>query len=143
MNPSETKVLENAALLYGSLPGYLMGDKGKAEIARMLVALIDALDDIEYARSGTPIYDIIDGNLPGQRKRSILILEHEFDLTERESQILRYLANERNPAYIANALGIAPATAKAHKYSIYKKLGIHSSEELRGLLQTYAEEQIE
>ena len=49
----------------------------------------------------------------------------------------RFLANERNPTYIANALGIAQATAKAHKYSIFKKLGVHTSEELRYLLEHY------
>lgn len=140
MNMDENKVLERAALLYGAIPGYLLGDKSKEEVAHLLVDLIDSLDDIEYSRSGTPLYDVIDGNLPGRRKKSILALERRYDLTEREAHILRYLANERNPTYIANALGIAQATAKAHKYSIFKKLGIHSSEELRHLLEHYEED---
>ena len=71
----------------------------------------------------------------GRRKKAILAIEQEFGLTERESHILRYLANERNPTYIANALGISPSTAKAHKYSIFKKLGVHTSEELRAMLE--------
>ena len=68
MNMDENKVLENAAMLYGAIPGYLLGDKSKEEVAQLLVALIDSLDDIEYSRSGTPLYDVIDGNLPGRRK---------------------------------------------------------------------------
>ena len=143
MNMDENKVLERAALLYGAIPGYLLGDKSKEVVAHLLVDLIDSLDDIEYSRSGTPLYDVIDGNLPGRRKKSILALERRYDLTEREAHILRYLANERNPTYIANALGIAQATAKAHKYSIFKKLGIHSSEELRHLLEPYEEDDAE
>ncbi len=79
------------------------------------------------------MYDIIGGNAPGRRKKAILAIEQEFGLTERESHILRYLANERNPTYIANALGISPSTAKAHKYSIFKKLGVHTSEELTAM----------
>lgn len=81
------------------------------------------------------MFDIIGGNIPGRRKKAILALEREYGLTEREGHILRYLANERNPTYISNALGISPSTAKAHKYSIYRKLGIHSSSELKKLLE--------
>ena len=51
MNMDENKVLENAAMLYGAIPGYLLGDKSKEEVAQLLVALIDSLDDIEYSRS--------------------------------------------------------------------------------------------
>ena len=73
----------------------------------------------------------------GGAKKAILHIEREYGLTERESHILRYLANERNPTYIANALGISPSTAKAHKYSIFKKLGVHTSDELRTMLEQY------
>ena len=135
MKESESKVLEAAALLYNAIPGYLAATETKQQMGRLLVDLIDALDDIEYTRSGTPLYDIIGGNAPGRRKKAILAIEQEFGLTERESHILRYLANERNPTYIANALSISPSTAKAHKYSIFKKLGVHTSEELRAMLE--------
>ena len=136
MDKDESKVLEAAATLYNAIPGYLAGSEGKYEIGHLLVNLIDALDNIEYSRSGTALYDIIDGTMPGHRKNAILKLERQYDLTERESLILRYLANDRNPSYISNALGISVSTAKAHKYSIYKKLGIHSSSELKEKLKS-------
>lgn len=135
MDENETKVLEAAALLYNAIPGYLAKTQSKQQLGHLLVDLIDALDTIEFTRSGAPLFDIIGGNIPGRRKKAILALEREYGLTEREGHILRYLANERNPTYIANALGISPSTAKAHKYSIFKKLGIHSSSELRKLLE--------
>lgn len=135
MKESESKVLEAAAILYNAIPGYLAQTESKQQMGHYLVELIDALDDIEYSRSGTPLYDIIGGSAPGRRKKAILTLEKKYDLTERESHILRYLANERNPTYIANALGISPSTAKAHKYSIFKKLGVHTSDELKTMLE--------
>ncbi len=143
MDTRETQVLENAAMLYTAIPEYLSGDKQKKEIAHLLVDLIDSLDDIEYARSGTPLYDIIGGDLPGRRKQSILALERKYELTKREAHILRYLANDRNPTYIANALRIATATAKTHKYAIFRKLGVHSTKEFKQLLATYGNDSAE
>lgn len=138
MEESESKVLEAAAILYNALPGYLAKKESKQQIGHFLIDLIDALDDVEYSRSGTPLFDIIGGSVPGRRKKAILSIEKEFGLTEREGHILRYLANERNPTYIANALGISPSTAKAHKYSIFKKLGVHTSDELKTMLAEHA-----
>lgn len=134
MERNESRVLESAATLYNAIPGYLAGNENKYEVGHLLVNLIDALDDIEYSRSGTPLFDIIDGSLLGRRKAIILKLERQYGLTKRESLILRYLANDRNPSYISNALRISTSTAKAHKYSIFKKLGIHSSSELKEIL---------
>lgn len=137
MNEHESKALEAAALAYNAIPGYLSGAQSKKQMGHLLVDLIDALDTIEYSRSGTPLFDIIEGNMPGHRKKAILALERKYGLTEREGHILRYLANERNPTYIANALDISPSTAKAHKYSIFKKMGVHTSEELKELLNQH------
>jgi len=137
MDEKQSKVLEASALLYNALPGYLLNDKSKYDIGHLLVDLIDALDEIEYTRSGSPLFDIIRYNVPGRRKKAILRIEEEYGLTEREKLILRYLSNERNPAYISNTLGIALSTAKAHKYSIFKKLGVHTSDELKAMLERY------
>ncbi len=138
MQSRETVVLEAAADLYNAVPKYLDNSVSKHEMRRYILDFIDSIDDIEFARSGTALYDIIDGAAPGTRKKAILNIEHDFHLTEREGHILRFLANERNPAYIAHVLDIAPSTAKAHKYSIFKKLGIHSSKELFEMLRTYS-----
>ncbi len=55
MKESESKVLEAATLLYNAIPGYLAATETKQQMGRLLIDLIDALDDIEYTRSGTPI----------------------------------------------------------------------------------------
>ena len=137
MNDNESKVLEAGARLFNALPGYILESQGKKDINHLIIGLIDALDHVEYTRSGGPLFDIIKGELPFRRKRAILKIEEKYGLTERESLILRYLANERNPTYIASVLGISKSTAKVHKYSIYKKLGVHSVDELREYLAKY------
>lgn len=134
MNDDEDKALQAGAELYAALPGYLLQDDTKQHINHLLIDLIDALDDVEYSRTGQPFFDVLYGSVLGTRKRAILRIEKRYGLTEREKHILRYLANDRSPKYIANALGISPSTAKAHKYSIYKKLGIHSNEEFAQML---------
>ena len=128
------EVLEKSAVAYVTVPLYLAGEKNKQDMAYALIDMIDALDEVEFGRSGTPLYDIIRGDMPGKRKEAIMTVEREYGLTAREGHILRFLSNGRNPTYIANALNITKTTVKAHKYNIFKKLGIHSTKELNDLL---------
>ena len=128
------EVLEKSAVAYVTVPLYLAGEKNKQDMAYALIDMIDALDEVEFGRSGTPLYDIIRGDMPGKRKEAIMTVEREYGLTAREGHILRFLSNGRNPTYIANALNISKTTVKAHKYNIFKKLGIHSTKELNDLL---------
>lgn len=55
-------------------------------------------------------------------------------LTPREGDILRYLAKGRNAAYIQERLVVSPHTVKSHVYNIYKKLGVHSQQQLIDLV---------
>ena len=54
-------------------------------------------------------------------------------LTPRETEILRLLSEGRSLPYIQDALSIAGGTARTHAGNIYKKLGVHSREELQTL----------
>lgn len=47
-------------------------------------------------------------------------------LSEREVEVLRYLANGLTPAEIAKRLFLSPHTLKAHNQNIYSKLDVHS-----------------
>jgi DNA-binding NarL/FixJ family response regulator len=134
MKTDATKVLETAAVFYSAIPGYLNETVTKHQLNHMLIDLIDNLDSIEFSRSGSGFYDVISGAAPETRKKNILEIEQKYNLTEREGHILRFLANDRKPNYIADALQISPATVKTHKYAIFNKLGIHSLKELKELL---------
>lgn len=137
MQSLDQEVLHKSAIAYVAVPRYLSGEIDKQHMAHAIIDMIDILDEVEYVRSGTPLYDIISGDTPGERKKAIMEIEKEYNLTEREGHILRFLSNGRNPTYIADALSISKTTAKTHKYNIFKKLGIHSTEELNELLIQY------
>lgn len=54
----------------------------------------------------------------------------EFRLTKREREILPYLAQGYSLPYIRNELYISQSTIDTHVRHIYKKMGLHSKEEL-------------
>lgn len=55
-------------------------------------------------------------------------------LTPREREALGYLAQGLTVAELAQAMGVAKGTAKAHCEHVYAKLGIHGREELERML---------
>ncbi len=56
-------------------------------------------------------------------------------LTEREGQILPYLARGHGSAHIAEELGVSESTVRSHRTNIYRKLGVMSREELISLVE--------
>lgn len=59
----------------------------------------------------------------------------ENNLSPRQSEILELLANGRDVVYIENYFCISKSTAKTHIYNIYKKLSIHSRQELIDIVE--------
>lgn len=57
----------------------------------------------------------------------------EANLGEREKEVLVLLLEGKSASEVARALVVANGTAKSHIRHVYKKLGIHSREELFGL----------
>lgn len=66
-----------------------------------------------------------------------------YQLSPRETDILKFLAKGRNAAYIQNKLCISPHTVKSHIYSIYRKLDIHSQQKLMDFIEVYPVERID
>lgn len=64
-----------------------------------------------------------------------------FKLSPRESEVFLLLAKGRNRAYIANKLAVGDETVKSHIKSLYRKLGVHSQQELIDLVDTGAKEE--
>lgn len=62
-------------------------------------------------------------------------LAHACGLTEREGQILPYLARGHGSAHIAEGLGVSESTVRSHRTNIYRKLGVMSREELISLVE--------
>lgn len=66
----------------------------------------------------------------GAWKNSCMRVAEKYGLTPRESDVFLLLAKGRNAAYIEKTLFISNHTAKAHILNIYKKMDIHSLQEL-------------
>ncbi|WP_428420518.1 LuxR C-terminal-related transcriptional regulator [Paraeggerthella hominis] len=60
----------------------------------------------------------------------------EGGLTEREAEVLVYLARGRTKAYIAEALFVTENTVRSHVRNIYSKLGIHTRQQLIDLVES-------
>lgn len=58
-----------------------------------------------------------------------------YGLSDREQEVLRYLAKGRHAQYIGTALHISPHTAKTHIYHIYRKMSVNSLEELMDVVE--------
>jgi len=57
-------------------------------------------------------------------------MTHRFKLSPRESETLAYLVRGRNAKHISEKLYISESTAKTHISNIYRKVGVHSQQEL-------------
>ena len=66
--------------------------------------------------------------------RAIAAIATEYDLTGREAQVLEILAQGYGLARVQELLVISENTASTHRRHIYKKLGVHSREELIDLV---------
>lgn len=63
-------------------------------------------------------------------------VSRQFKLSNRESEIIRYLAKGRNAQFIADELVISVYTARTHIYHIYQKLGVGTQQELITIVET-------
>lgn len=57
------------------------------------------------------------------------------ELTNQEKNVYLMLARGRSQHYIAEQLFISPHTVKTHAYHIYKKIGVHSQQELIDMVE--------
>lgn len=60
-------------------------------------------------------------------------MAHAHGLTKREAEVLILLAKGRDLPYISEELFISKNTVRTHMKGIYRKLGIHSKQELLDL----------
>ncbi|MEG0303509.1 response regulator transcription factor [Gordonibacter sp.] len=58
----------------------------------------------------------------------------QHHLSPREEEVLQLMARKESLAEIEVNLFVAQGTVKAHISRIYRKLGVHSKEELYGVL---------
>lgn len=62
-------------------------------------------------------------------------LAREYRLSDREAQVMAFLAEGYSRTHIRDALGISEGTVKAHVAHLYQKMGIHRKDELLDLVE--------
>ena len=63
------------------------------------------------------------------------MLATKYGLTSRQKEILAILAKGHGVDFISQELFISKATVKSHTYTIYKKMGVHTREEVMRLVE--------
>lgn len=63
------------------------------------------------------------------------VVARRHGLSPREAQVCVLLGRGRNRQFVADELGISLETAKSHATSVYRKLGVHSQQELLDVLE--------
>lgn len=76
----------------------------------------------------------------GRFKRKCELVANRYLLSKKETEVLLLLAKGRNAAYIQKQLYISEGTARTHMRHIYKKLDIHTQQELMDLVEGSEEE---
>ena len=89
---------------------------------------VKSLGIISNGESATDSYRSID--------RVSLDIAGEFHLSKRETEVFCLLAKGRDTAYIQEKLFISSGTVCSHRDRIYRKLDIHSKQELLDLVES-------
>ena len=61
-------------------------------------------------------------------------MSREFGLSPRQAEVLGLLAKGRDVRFISEEFVVSTSTVKSHVYMLYRKLGIHSQQELISLV---------
>lgn len=72
---------------------------------------------------------------PASAEHRCAELVERFGLTGREAEVLGFLARGRNVAYIQEKLVLSRNTVKSYVANVYRKLGVHSHQELLDLVE--------
>lgn len=132
-------------LLFGQLTGSLVGaatiaqfsfsGQGAHVLSIVMVFAILALalvfSDRKNLRTGWGMVRPGDVDEPtGDFEMGCELVCRQYNLTAREAEVLVLLAKGRNRAYICSELTLSKETVKTHVRNIYRKMDVHSQEEV-------------
>ena len=129
-------------MLLGRYVFHNLGIDGDDVLLVMILGVLTVLVGMGFAFSETDLARCMD-ILPLQRKQHFrdkcLKLAQDNGLTDRETGVMVLLAKGNSLAYIQDQLLISKSTASTHRQHIYRKLGIHSQQELIDKVQSLGE----
>lgn len=77
----------------------------------------------------------------GKFRAACEAIAERYGLTPREAEVMRLVMRGRSGAYVQENLFISKSTFQTHMRNLYKKLDVHTNQELLDLLETTIEEQ--
>ncbi|WP_210397518.1 response regulator transcription factor [Motiliproteus sediminis] len=84
---------------------------------------------VEHLASGEQLLKLLDGERPG----GAALLKQQLDLTERESEVLYWIANGKTNREAAEILAMSPRTVNKHLEQIFPKLGVENRTAAAGI----------
>lgn len=105
------------------------------ETGRVLYAIATATDATAFYKFQTPTGSVVYDDIEGHRRTVLLPVarHHEHHLSQRELEILSWVARGRTSAEIGRELYISKATVDTHRRNILAKTGFTNSVELTNL----------
>lgn len=100
--------------------------------AFVVTALFFLPYDNESSTAGYKTLAIVDmhGSPEPDMRTTCDAISARFKLSPRESEVLTYLVKGRNAKHIAEKLYLSESTVKTHISNIYRKVGVHSQQDL-------------
>ncbi len=95
---------------------------------------------LTFSRNPSLPSDRNDGIYEGHWRQACKEIAEEGGLSPRESEVLLLLSRGRDTEHIRSSLFISIHTAKTHIYHIYKKLDIHSQQDVIDIVEQRASE---
>ncbi len=127
-----------AGMLMGRLVLYALGLSVDNVLLVMILGIVAILVGIGFAFTETDLARCMD-ILPLQRKQRFRDkcqrVAKDHALSERETEVMVLLAKGNNLTYIQDKLFISKSTASTHRQHIYRKMNIHSQQELIDMVQ--------
>lgn len=124
----------------GNMIEYVQGDLGRAMLSSVIVFAILLVALFAFGnRSASTAWGFVK---PMEEKSSLSELEsagmrlaRRHHLSPRETEVFFLLAKGRNRAFIRDELVIGDETVKSHIKSVYRKIDVHSQQELIGVVE--------
>lgn len=110
-------------MLQAGAKGYLLKNSSKDELLRAVLAVSKGDNYFSHEVSSIMLAKFIQREFPSKHKH----VKSEVELTKRETEIIKMIAEEMTNAEIAKKLGISVRTVDTHRRNLLQKLDVKNT----------------